>query len=928
MMQMKAILGLLCLGLAVADVRDIINKDQGAPVLAAQSFSNNNNNGFKSGGTFVANKAFNAGNSQSDNNRKRYWWMETGSSPFRSQNTFDSDGASTEQYKKQQQNSNQNYGFNYNPSVFKCFSAWCRDEVPLNSKHNTLQQHNTVKRNHYSQNPFLVNLISQPSNNIHTQTSISGSPSEINSLLVSQSSQSSPFGSTFTSNSLSSGTFSSGQIPCTAPGKVCAPKQYCNNGYIKESQLGLFLSQSTVCNSATESCCTIDSTNDQSQEQSTSCNQPNSACVSPNACYNGYIEKFAENSARSRQSSDRCYAPEVCCQFRNYRSANYEFGGSQDDDNTVAAAQSSSTVLTNEGYVVRVPSNQYLPVPKPDSQNDVPVVVTTPRPQPTTTRYVPPQTTTTRYVPPQTTTTRYVPPQTTTTRYVPPQTTTTRYVPPSTTFKGDEYIPPVDNEVPQPSNDDETVIRPTTSTLRPTQPRPTPGPTRPGPGPTRPGPGPTRPGPGPTQPRPTQPRPTPPRPTPGVQVQDENLFIPVGCPAAMNCTPIEFCTSTAVISKTPVQLTPEQELFRVPMTDCREPNTGARGKCCRDPDYVDPWPASVLGQYNAEILGFDDGSYKPERRRRNQGTFQRSVPSIQVNRGISSAEQREPLSSASQAVSVRQPLNQQRFENNRKNVPQQNQQESCGVRNLNTQPRGPQPYGTGFGEFSWQTMVLLESNKSLLCGGTILNKNLVLTTGNCVYGLRHNDVLIKGGEWRLGFDDPKQFQIVRVQKILFHPQFRPSTTEHDLALLHLENNLKYDTHIGPICLDEYESQPSLSDRCLTTGWGKQVLKIHLADALMQQVSISTLSQAECQAQLANSRVAYSNSIICGVPSLDSCQVDVGSALACPDQNGRYILKGVYSTETGCNSNPNQIVAFSKADLQWIKELKYKYRPTY
>jgi hypothetical protein len=96
---------------------------------------------------------------------------------------------------------------------------------------------------------------------------------------------------------------------------------------------------------------------------------------------------------------------------------------------------------------------------------------------------------------------------------------------------------------------------------------------------------------------------------------------------------------------------------------------------------------------------------------------------------------------------------------------------------------------------------------------------------------------------------------------------------------------------------------------------------------MQQVSISPLTQSECQAQLTNSRLGYSDSTICGVPELDSCQVDVGSALACPDRNGRYFLKGVYSSETGCSSQ-NQIVAFTKPDLQWIKELKDKYRPQY
>ncbi len=91
---------------------------------------------------------------------------------------------------------------------------------------------------------------------------------------------------------------------------------------------------------------------------------------------------------------------------------------------------------------------------------------------------------------------------------------------------------------------------------------------------------------------------------------------------------------------------------------------------------------------------------------------------------------------------------------------------------------------------------------------------------------RHNDVLIKAGEWRLGSDaEPKPFQIVRVQRIIFHPQYQAKTLESDIALLYLENDIKYDdTHILPICLDDQYSEPTANDNCVTTGWSKEVLK--------------------------------------------------------------------------------------------------------
>lgn len=178
-------------------------------------------------------------------------------------------------------------------------------------------------------------------------------------------------------------------------------------------------------------------------------------------------------------------------------------------DSVASPAQSTSEVLTNEGYVVRKPTNTYLPVP--------------------------------------------------------------------------EYNP-------APSNNDETFLRPT--------PPPT-----------------SRPPPPPPQTRPQRPLiPQPSEPRPSRPVEPAPIVIPIGCSAALNCTRIEMCTALGVISKTPVILSPEQELFRVPLSQCRDPQTKEVGVCCRDPDYTDPWPVGRTGQYVPEELNavFDSGSYKPD----------------------------------------------------------------------------------------------------------------------------------------------------------------------------------------------------------------------------------------------------------------------------------------------------------------------------
>lgn len=165
-----------------------------------------------------------------------------------------------------------------------------------------------------------------------------------------------------------------------------------------------------------------------------------------------------------------------------------------------------------------------------------------------------------------------------------------------------QYLP---SYQPAPSNDQQTILRPTPAPYQPPRTQPP----RTQPPRTQP---PRTQAPVYTPPqRPYVPQPTENRP---VVYDPAPVIIPVGCAAALNCTQIQYCTAGGVISKTPVSLTPQQEMFRVPLTDCREPTTKQVGKCCRDPDYTDPWPVGRTGQYVPEELNaaFDSGAYKSE----------------------------------------------------------------------------------------------------------------------------------------------------------------------------------------------------------------------------------------------------------------------------------------------------------------------------
>nr|CAD7266322.1 unnamed protein product [Timema shepardi] len=67
-----------------------------------------------------------------------------------------------------------------------------------------------------------------------------------------------------------------------------------------------------------------------------------------------------------------------------------------------------------------------------------------------------------------------------------------------------------------------------------------------------------------------------------------------GCAAALKCVPESYCTVDGTMADQPISLTREQYENRVPLSECADPDTGVVGKCCRDPNYKDPWPGGMM----------------------------------------------------------------------------------------------------------------------------------------------------------------------------------------------------------------------------------------------------------------------------------------------------------------------------------------------
>ncbi|XP_067206831.1 uncharacterized protein [Linepithema humile] len=432
--------------------------------------------------------------------------------------------------------------------------------------------------------------------------------------------------------------------------------------------------------------------------------------------------------------------------------------------------------------------------------------------------------------------------------------------------------------------------------------------------------------------------------------------VQLGCAAALLCVEEQYCTLEGVINPEPVALTSTQLLRRVPLSNCRNPETGVVGKCCRDPNYVDPWPAGNLpANYSG---GFDEQGFPtflniakvpPPKKPVTQPPV-KIIPKPPIKMPPPVHEQVQPTNVAPlvpdnsdiipiptqipiMSSSTSAPFTKNPYDAAFSNQPDaisilpQLPNNPCGVRNYGQRPSGFKQTDAAFGEIPWQAMILWSEERKILCSGALVASDIVLTAASCINRFAPNELSVKLGEWKLGYElkheEPLSFEIINVRTIKYHPRYVEGLSSNDTAILVLVHPATFNLHINTLCLPEYpEYQVQETSQCIVTGWGKSILQAHYAGAIMHMVDVDFLSRDICQNRVlgAESHINIAHNIICGKAHKQNnmCQADIGSPLACYDSKGTYHIAGIYSQDTGCLPT-NQVATFTPIDVAWVKE---------